>query len=116
MVLCSYAGLRGAVGLALALMVSFNKKVPQYIQDVVMLHVAGVALLTLLINATTTGWLVKKLRLSHRSDLQKNILVGATYRLEDSLDARIDSLKGKRSFNNVDWSVLRQDIKVSQVR
>ena len=30
-VLCAYAGLRGAVGLSLALMVTGSKKVPRYI-------------------------------------------------------------------------------------
>jgi len=81
-----------------------------------MLHVAGVALLTLLINATTTGWLVRKLGLSQQSDLQKNMLVGATYRLQRSVDANIEILKGKRHFNNVDWLVLRDTVKTSRVR
>ena len=77
--MCSYAGLRGAVGLALALMVTNSKKVPKYIQDVILLHVGGVALLTLLINATTTGALVRKLGLSKSSALQMNILHGITH-------------------------------------
>ena len=62
--LCSYAGLRGAVGMSLALMVAASDKIPRFIQDVILLHVAGVALLTLLINATTTGKLVYFLGLS----------------------------------------------------
>ena len=63
-VLCSYAGLRGAVGLSLALMVVSNEKVPQYIKDIILLNVGGVAVLTLLINATTTSILVKFLDLA----------------------------------------------------
>jgi NhaP-type Na+/H+ or K+/H+ antiporter len=78
-VLCSYAGLRGAVGMSLALMVASSDKVPRYIQDVILLHVASVALLTLLINATTTGMLVRYLGLSRYSDIKKNILIGLTY-------------------------------------
>lgn len=75
-VLCAYAGLRGAVGLSLALMVTASDKIPRYIQDVVLLHTAGVAFLTLLINATTTGTLVRFLGLSKQSDIKKNILMG----------------------------------------
>lgn len=75
-ILCSYAGLRGAVGLTLALMVAQSKKVDPFVQDIVLLHVGGVAILTLLINATTTGYLVKYLGLSSQSELQKNILYG----------------------------------------
>ena len=72
--LCSYAGLRGAVGMSLALMVAGDKDVPKGVRDVILIHVAGVALLTLLINATTTSFLVKALGLNHYSDLKKNIL------------------------------------------
>jgi NhaP-type Na+/H+ or K+/H+ antiporter len=63
-VLCSYAGLRGAVGLSLALMVQSSALIPDFVKDHVLLDVAGVALLTLLINASTTEWLVKKLGLT----------------------------------------------------
>lgn len=73
--LSSYAGLRGAVGLALAMIVLKEEKIPRYVRDIMFLHVAGVALLTLLINATTTGMLVRKLGLSRQSDVKKGILV-----------------------------------------
>lgn len=86
MVLCAYAGLRGAVGLSLALMVAASTHVPRYVQDIVLLHTAGVALLTLLINATTTGTLVRFLGLSRQSDLKKNILVSLTKNIDKNID------------------------------
>jgi len=85
-VLCAYAGLRGAVGLSLALMVAASTHVPRYVQDIVLLHTAGVALLTLLINATTTGTLVRFLGLSRQSDLKKNILVSLTKNIDKNID------------------------------
>ena len=69
-ILCSYAGLRGAVGMSLALIVAVDDKLPKMARDIILFHVAGVALLTLLINATTTGWLIKKLGLSRQSDIK----------------------------------------------
>lgn len=60
----SYSGLRGAVGLSLALIVTNSPKIPRYIQDVVLLYVGGIAIMTLLINATTIGLLVEYLGLS----------------------------------------------------
>ena len=69
--LSSYAGLRGAVGLALALIVKASPDVDQYIKDVILVHVAGVAVLTLVINAPTTGHLVKFLKLTEKTDVQK---------------------------------------------
>ena len=77
-VLCSYAGLRGAVGVSLALMVVSSDEIPRYTKDVILLHVAGVALLTLTINASTTQALITYLDLSRFSDLKKNILIGLT--------------------------------------
>jgi sodium/hydrogen exchanger 10/11 len=109
-ILCSYAGLRGAVSLALALMVAESNKIPRYVQDIILLHVAGVALLTLLINATTTAPLVKYLGLSKYSDLKKNILMGLTKQLDKNVDKDIEILKTKRHFNNVDWAKLRDDV------
>lgn len=97
--LCSYAGLRGAVGLSLALMVTASEDIPRYIQDVILLHVAGVALLTLLINATTTAFVVKKLGLSKYSDLKNNILVSLSYQIDRNMDKNIEVLKTKKHFN-----------------
>jgi NhaP-type Na+/H+ or K+/H+ antiporter len=68
-ILSSYAGLRGAVGLALALIVDADPKVDTYVKDVVLYHVASLATLTLLINAPTTGLLVKKLKLIEKTDV-----------------------------------------------
>ena len=105
--LVTYAGLRGAVGMSLALMVSVDDQIPKYIQDIILLHVAGIALMTLLINATTTGALVRYLGLSSQSDLQKNILFGLAYKLDNNIDENISRLKDNRHFNHVDWDQLK---------
>jgi len=72
--LSSYAGLRGAVGLALALIVQASPKVNPYVKDVILLHVGSIAMWTLLINATTTGKLVKFLKLTEKTEVQKQML------------------------------------------
>jgi len=117
-ILCSYAGLRGAVGMSLALIVAADKsgKIDEYTQDVILLHVLGVALLTLIINATTTGILVKKLGLSRQSDIKKNILVSIIDQLEENVQQNMNVLKEKRHFNNVDWTTLRASIDMKELR
>jgi len=65
--------------MSLALMVAGSHLVPAYVRNVILMHVAGVALLTLLINATTTAYLVKCLKLSTYSDLKKNILLSISF-------------------------------------
>lgn len=68
--------------MSLALMVAADPEVPEYIQDIVLLHVAGVALLTLIINATTTGYLVKYLGLSKTSDIKKSLIAKTARELD----------------------------------
>ena len=103
MVLCSYSGLRGAVGLSLALIVANSEAedahLSPYVRDIILLHVAGVAFLTLLINATTTGHVVRFLGLSGTSSIRKHLLVGVTGQLEGNIDANIRHLQGSRHFD-----------------
>ena len=82
----------------------------------ILLHVAGVALLTLLINATTTRFVVSYLGLSRQSDLKKNILVGLTFQLDKNIDDNIELLKQKRHFNHVDWLKLRDSVRLTELK
>lgn len=61
-VLMAYSGLRGAVSLCLALLVQ-RAAVDEHVSGLILFHTAGVVILTLLINGTTTGWLIKLLNL-----------------------------------------------------
>ena len=103
MVLCSYSGLRGAVGLSLALIIANSTAesdhLSLYVRDIILLHVAGVALLTLLINATTTGHVVRFLGLSGTSSIRKNLLVGLTDQVEANIDENIRHLQGSKHFD-----------------
>lgn len=92
-VLCSYAGLRGAIGLSLALVVANDNAIDPFVQDIILLHVSGMCMMTLLINATTTGFLVRKLGLSKQSDLQKSVLIGVAKTLEQHIEENIEILK-----------------------
>ena len=66
-VLVSYGGLRGAVGLALAIMVQHSEEVPEDVRRVTLFHIAGIVLLTLVINGTTTGFVIDCLGLKKES-------------------------------------------------
>lgn len=117
-VLISYAGLRGAVGLSLALIVATHStdEIPREVQDIVLFHVGGIALLTLLINATTTGWLVMKLGLSKQSDIEKSILCSLTERLNRNVDENIEHLRSKRHFNHVEWDTIKEQVDMHELK
>ena len=54
-----WGGLRGAVSLALALIVELDTGIEASIRDRILFHVAGIVLLTILVNGSTTGLLLK---------------------------------------------------------
>lgn len=67
-------------------------------------------MLTLIINATTTGRLVKYLGLTKESDIQKNILYGIAVKIQTDTEDTIEILKTRRHYNNVDWEELRNHV------
>jgi NhaP-type Na+/H+ or K+/H+ antiporter len=73
-VLLSYSGLRGAVGLCLALIVKFNKRIPKEIREQIIFFTCGIVLLTLIINGTTTGLVVRKLGISRENEMSVRML------------------------------------------
>lgn len=62
-VILTWGGLRGALGMTLALMVSYTPTIPEDVRSQVLFFTAGIVTLTLCINATTTRWLLNRLGL-----------------------------------------------------
>lgn len=69
-----HGGLRGAVSLALALVVVLDKKLPEEVRDYTLFYAAGVAFLTLVINASTAGSLVRYLGLTRATIAEREHL------------------------------------------
>ncbi len=59
----TWGALRGALGLTLALIVSYTEAIPEDIRRQVLLLTSGIVAMTLIINATTIKWLLKKVGL-----------------------------------------------------
>ncbi len=59
----TWGALRGALGLTLALIVSYTEAIPEDIRRQVLLLTSGIVALTLIINATTIKWMLNKLGL-----------------------------------------------------
>lgn len=81
-ILLSYSGLRGAIALTLALVVANNEKSALETRSLILFHVAGVALLTILINGNTTGLVLKGLGLIKPSVLKSKALIKILEKLE----------------------------------
>lgn len=93
--------------MSLALMVVTSSYIDEYVKDIILLHVSGTALLTLLINATTTGLLVNYLGLSPYSDLKKNILLSVANQVQDDVDKKIKLLRSEKYYKFVEWDVVQ---------
>lgn len=105
-VILTWGGLRGALGLTLALMVSYTVSIPETIRGHILFLTAGIVTLTLLINATTMRWLLNKLGLTRTSSAKLLLNEGVNRRLEENAKRYIGELKEKESFRRADWGVV----------
>jgi len=98
-----YSGLRGAVSLALAIIIDEEPGVSKEMGARIMFHVGGIAALTLLVNATTAASLLRYLGLAGTSKAgEQKVAVFATHLADhaktafkaqqDSTDARFDGV------------------------
>jgi len=59
--LCTFSGIKGTVGIALAIVMASDKKIQIYPQDIIFFHIIGIALLNRLINVPLTRFFILKL-------------------------------------------------------
>jgi hypothetical protein len=66
----TYGGLRGAIGIAFTLILASNDAVPVKTRIICLFNMAGCSFLTLLINAPTCGWVIKRLGVCAKSEIK----------------------------------------------
>lgn len=114
-----FGALRGAIGLALALIVvgidsatladSMGVTIAKAttIKDQFLFLVAGVVTLTLLINATTIKALLKYLGLLDVAPIKKLMLQNANNYLYETSEKQINRMQGNRYLKKADWDSLK---------
>ncbi len=102
-----YGALRGAIGLALALIVAGSDSIDKEIRDQFLFFTAGIVTLTLLINATTIKVLVDKLGLTQLSAAKKLALNNANSYVAKSAEKNIEQLKSDRYLKRANWKAVR---------
>ena len=102
--LVAWGGLRGAVGLSLALVLATNENiVPPHVQDKIMFHTAGIVLMTLCINGVTCRFLVSGLKLN-AVDLRRKIMMRDRFhQLEDVSLQEIYTLRAEPLYYDCNW-------------
>jgi NhaP-type Na+/H+ or K+/H+ antiporter len=105
-----YGALRGAIGLALALVVvnMDDKYISAEIKNQFFFITSGVVTLTLLVNATTMKFIVNKLGLTKIAPAKALMIFTAKQYLRSSTENAIERLKKDRFINNADWTTVEE--------
>ncbi|CAM9911883.1 unnamed protein product, partial [Chrysoparadoxa australica] len=102
----AFAGLRGAVGLTLALIVAEDDDIDRVTRERILFYMAGIAALTLVVNGTLTKPLLHYLEMDRSSSAETEIFIRACSVIESKLDHQIDLLKGDRFVGDADWEIV----------
>ena len=103
----SRGGLRGALGLSLALMVSYTLPIPEDVRNQILFYTGGIVTLTLVINATTMKWLLEKLGLTKISSAKLLLDYSAKEQIRENSEKYLDSLTKREALADTNWDLVR---------
>eukprot|EP01062_Namystynia_karyoxenos_P046107 TRINITY_DN34435_c0_g1_i1.p1 TRINITY_DN34435_c0_g1~~TRINITY_DN34435_c0_g1_i1.p1 ORF type:complete len:1368 (+),score=278.27 TRINITY_DN34435_c0_g1_i1:63-4166(+) len=110
-ILCTWGGLRGAVGLALALIVFGDQEILCAFPELgarFLFHTAGICTLTLMVNGVSTGRVVARLGLSKVSHSKKYAMQAAYKSLiNHSRDTQLE-LRRQPVFRDAQWKTVNE--------
>ncbi len=98
-----WGALRGAIGLALALIVAGEESIDRHIRDQFLFYTAGIVTLTLLVNATTIKALLNKLGLTSIPPAKQKMILNAKNYLRTAAENSMEKLKNDRFLGRANW-------------
>jgi NhaP-type Na+/H+ or K+/H+ antiporter len=101
----TYGGLRGGVGLALAILVSLD--IGGEIGSMVMFYTAGIVVLTLLINGTTIRYLLDVLGMNELSSYKYLMIRNSVVHMRHEARSKLSTLKRDPFLGEADWNTVR---------
>jgi len=104
----TWGGLRGAVGLALALMVQLEETIDERVRHLIVFHVGIVATLTILINGTFTPNVLNVLGMNKSDPHKEKFFERALHDMEEYADTHCQALKRDELMGNPDWARVRE--------
>lgn len=112
-ILC-WGGLRGALGLTLALMVSYTLPIPESVRQQILFLTAGIVTLTLTVNATTIGWFLNKLGLTGVSKAKTYLNYTIHRQLCENTERYYHELQENDALQGADWAKVAGFLPVSE--
>jgi len=105
----TWGGLRGAVGLALALMVRLDTQIcDERLKLLAIVHVGAVATFTILINGTFTGQVLRRLGLTKKNRIKEVFFHQIKQDLEEYADTHCKNMRHDQVLGDPDWDVVRE--------
>ena len=89
----TYAGLRGAVSLCVALFVDHMDGIPQLVKDVIIFHTCLCVFFTVFVNGITAGWVYKGLGLGIQGGVRGEVDAGSVRRLVLDTEEFLEGMK-----------------------
>lgn len=102
-IILTWGGLRGALGMTLALMVSYTPAIPEEIRSQVLFFTAGIVTLTLCVNATTMRWLLNKLGLIYTPTARTMMENKIQNHLHENSEKYFERLQTRDVLNGANW-------------
>ena len=103
-----WGGLRGVIGLAMALIVAGETSIDHEVRDQFLFITAGIVLLTSLINATTIKALVTRLGLTRMPVAKATLVSHSIERLKINSQERLQLMKNDRFMGGADWETVER--------
>jgi NhaP-type Na+/H+ or K+/H+ antiporter len=103
-----WGGLRGAVSLALALTVAADDLIPKELGDHILFLCAGIVVLTILINGSTMGLVLKLLNLNSLPPAKQATVDKAQNEISIELNALLPSMMDNQFLKGADWQEVKQ--------
>lgn len=114
MVVMTWGGLRGAVGICLALQTFKNKAIchRENIGPKILLQTAGIVILTLLINGTTTKKLLDMLKLTELSIGKIQDMANAVRQIRNVQYRALSVLRHDRFLSDANWTIVEESTNI----
>ena len=101
-----WGALRGAIGLALTLIVAEESAMDPTVREEFLFLTSGVIMLTLIVNATTMKAFVKALGLTKVKPVKQLMMQEVNASVEQGVSRTVQKLRSNRYLRGVDWDVV----------
>ena len=98
-----YGGLRGALGLCLALIINVDDTLPQRFRELTVFYMSGMAVLTILVNGLTCGKLVNYVQMIVTPPIKDKLFERCLKKIEQRTKEKMSELKANSYVSTADW-------------